>query len=485
MNTPKPPGPNPQTNNRWSHQALRYRLLSGRWQGDLEQALKEVLPADRRAVWASVDMSSNIFKASCQALAALYDSAPTVSHTQNIDQLTGRDQLLDRAGLFPMLSQLQYLTIGLNECLLKIDIAADGQNLCYRIVTPDTVYAEQPPGYREPNFLYELRLRKGKDKVIWTADVFDLRDPANPSFKIKAVSSSGELTTDLTEMYTGQTFEGPEYPYRDQQGQPFLPYALYHSKLHGDLWDPYHNAECAQGAICAATQMCFYQHIILDASWPQRYVAGLTLPVGAYDTDSSARRTAIATDPASILCFVPDPSSEGMGQQLVGQFQAGGDPETVLNSIVIYERRLAQQMGISSGDVTRLSGDPRSGFSLSISRESTRENQRKQSTAARYGDLQTLEKSAKMANRFLGASLPESGYSIEYTAIPLGPTELQAQREDLIAKLQNGLIDPVSAILTLHPDWDAETAINYLSSIEEGRKRFPFMYQQPQQTQGF
>ena len=478
----RPTGPTPSTDSRWNCTGLRYRLLSGRWSGDLEQELRRHLPADRRAIVGEKDMSSNVLRSCCQALAALYDTAPSVAHDENIDQLIGRDALLDRAGLWPLMAQLQYYLLGTNECLLRIDIANNEPGLKYRIVIPNSVYATQPTTATEPDYLYELRVRTARDgSPIWTADVFDLRDKNDPKYQVRAVQMNGDLGDDLTEHYFGSETSGDLYPYRDKNNAPYMPYSIYHRKITGQLWNPYENEEVARGSLVSATMLTMWGHIVKNASWPQRYVAGLTLPVGAYDIDNSARRAAISTDPSSILCFVADPSSEGIGQTMIGQFQAGGDPEKILNSIVVYNRALCQMMGIQSGDVTRLAGDPRSGYSLSISRESTRENQRKQSICMRYGDKQTLAISAKLANRFLGTNLPETGYRMEYNSVPLSPEELKAQREDIISKLQAGLMDPITAILRLYPDWDEETAINYLTSIEEGRKRFPFMVQQQKQ----
>ena len=79
-----------------------------------------------------------------------------------------------------------------------------------------------------------------------------------------------------------------------------------------------------------------------------------------------------------------------------------------------------------------------------------------------------------MANRFLGTSLPESGYRIEYQAVPLAPEELKAQREDIIAKLGANLIGPVEAIQQLHPDFSDVEAVEYLNRIKRQKIEFGF-----------
>ena len=79
-----------------------------------------------------------------------------------------------------------------------------------------------------------------------------------------------------------------------------------------------------------------------------------------------------------------------------------------------------------------------------------------------------------MANRFLGQSLPESGYTIEYQAIPLSDTEQKAQREDLIEKLSKGLLTPIDAIKDLHVNMTDAEAVAYLRDIRAQRAEFGF-----------
>ena len=472
----RPAAPNPSESRRQDHAAKRKRLLQGNWQRDLEEELSLHLESARRAVWGVADMSSNIWKISIDALAKLYNENPTIEHVEDISILTARGGLFDRAELWPMMVTAQKLTLACNECLVRVDIAADGKNLDYRIVTPDNIYAIQPSGYNQPVFVMEYRVRNGPDKnPIWTVDLFDIRNSEEPKYQVFEVQSNGELGADLTEIYLGGTKSGAEYPFKNRQDKPYIPFSVYHSEIHGNLWQPFKNASILAGSLTSAAMMTMYLHMVKDCSWPQRYVAGLTLPMNAYDTETTARRNAIATDPASILCFTVDPAMEGMGQSMIGSFQAGGDVEKLLSSIVVYERRLAIAMGIKAEDVQRLSGDPRSGYSISVSQESTRQNQRKQAVSMRYGDLDLIQKSAMMSNRYLGTNLPEEGYGIEYKAVGLGADELKAQREDIIAKIDAGLIDPIDAILSLHPSWDVPTAVSYLERIEEGRRRFPFL----------
>ena len=144
----------------------------------------------------------------------------------------------------------------------------------------------------------------------------------------------------------------------------------------------------------------------------------------------------------------------------------------MLESITVYERRLATYAGINPADVQKMSGDPRSGYAIAISRSSLREAQRKFAPSFRIADIHTLEISAKIANRYLGTSYPEDGYRIEYHAIPLSPTESKEQRENMLALLAAGLISKVDAIKILHPDLDDIDARKMLLKIQQENLTF-------------
>jgi hypothetical protein len=88
------------------------------------------------------------------------------------------------------------------------------------------------------------------------------------------------------------------------------------------------------------------------------------------------------------------------------------------------------------------------------------------------GDEELLTKSAILANRFLGTSLPESGYRVSYHSIPLSPEEMRAQREDIIQKMSAGLMSPVQAIMLMFDDMDEREAIDYLLKVRAEKAQF-------------
>lgn len=476
----KPVAPDPMTERRWAHTSLRRRMLCGQWHDDLVEEINRHVPQDRAAAWGVPDMSSNIFLASSRALSVLYIEPPSVAvgvvSEGQADPLLSSDGLIDRGGLWPLMQRVQLLTIGLRECFLRIDINEPRDGLLYRVVTPDNVYAESPAGDPSKPYLikeYRLRMETESKTYEWTADVFDIRDPSNPRYEVFVVDPNGKMTDDVTEKYLGSNQSGANYPYRDQNNKPFIPYVLYHAEITGSLFDAYNGAEIAQGALNSAVLYSFFLHLCRDCSHPQRYLLGANLAgMNMYDNDLHSRRNAIATDPASILLFAADPDLQAGQQPQIGQFAAGGDVGEMLESITTYERRIASAAGINPESIQKLSGDPRSGYAISMSRTAIREQQRRFRPAFSRGDAETLSLSAKIANRFLNLSLPENGYRVEYHAIELSPEESKGQRENLIALIGAGLMSKIEAIQVLHPDLDDELAMKKLEKIRQQNIQF-------------
>ena len=445
-------------------------MLTGNWLDVLEETLKLHLPSDRRAAWGVADMSSNVFRSVCSALSALYSEAPSVGVVNapegSADGLLGRGGLIEQGGLWPIMQRVQFLCLGMREMFVRV--SASGGRLHYRPVTPDMIYAKSDESDPlNPNCLHELRLRKLEKKTIWTYDVFDLRDPENPIYQIRRAGDKGDLGADLTEHFLGGDFSGAAYPFRDSAGVPRMPYAIYHATLTGDLlFDPFQNAELVQGALSCAVIGTYLLHLTRDCSHPQRFIVGATLAgTGVYDGPGGARRNAIASDPGNILVFQPDPDMAGMGSPQISQFSPGGDPVALQEVLTLMERKLAQAAGINAASVLKVSGDPRSGYAINMSRTDQREAQRRFAPSFKFGDIQIVELSAIMANRFLGTSFPETGYRIEYSSIPLSPEEAEGIRKDIIEKMNAGLLSKVEAIRRLHPDFSEDEARAYLRKI--------------------
>lgn len=478
---PKPPAPDQVNQRRWQHTALRRRLMTGLWEQDLEDALHAHLPNERRAAWGVADMSSNVLEQVTRQLAMLYHEQPTITHKEDIEPLVSREGYLMTAGLFPLMQRVQQFAIALREVVLRVDVIGGLPNrptkkkgLQFRIVTPDFVYCESHPDSPDEPVLYQeyrLRYDKENDEYNWVVDSFDIRDENNPKFCLFAVSSDGQLGEDVTKKYLGiDSLYGASYPYKSKEGIPFLPIQIYRAEKTGELWNAFDANTLTAGSLNSSVLFSFYLHLVRDCAWAQKYVAGLHLAgQNQLDQDLVSRRAAISTDPSSILVFTPDPDINT--QPLIGTFEPSADPEKLLESIAKYEYRVATSAGISS-EVLRQSGDPRSGYALSISREGQRESQRKFAPLYRMLDESLMSICGMLCNIFLGESLPESGYRVQYQQLRLSPEEMKAVREDVIQKLSAGLISPVDAIMLLNADLDELEARNELDRIRKERAEY-------------
>lgn len=470
--------PDSQTQIRTETNALRRRMLEGSWGPDLERYLQSQIDLSRRATWGTIDQSSNVFAHSCKALAVLYSEKPLVGVPREFrsqaEPYLRIDGALDRSNYFSIMQSVQYKTIGIREMCMRVDISDSGE-LLFRPVTPDMVYAKAPAGDPlKPNCIYEYRLRQNEKtgNTFWTADVYDLRDKAHPKYQVRLVDANGKLGDDVSDVFLGGNMDDDNYPYIDSQGVPYLPWVIYHASLGGSLFSPFELSEVVSGSLQASCYYCFLKHLFLDSAWPQRWTVNAALAgLNTYGTGEQTQRMAISADPASILCFMPDPDVQS--QPMLGQFEAGlKDPNQMISAITVYERRLSSQMGIDPASVTKVSSDPRSGYSIAMSQAATRDAQRRFSEVFRVADMQALVLGAKISNRFLGTNFPEQPiYSIQYIAVPLSPEELKAQREDIIQKMEKGLLGHVQAIMELY-DLTEEEAVEKLRAIRQQKNEF-------------
>ena len=462
---PVPPiAPTAEEGARWEHTALRVRLLKGAWLEDLEKAVAMYVDPTRQAAWGTPDLSSNLFRSISKQLAVLYDQPPVLDHPEGADAINGTLDAIRSAGLWSLMARVSAMVIGCREYGLRVDISKDGQ-LFFRPVAPNRLIiaadADQPD---HPVMVRELRLRQhpATGEYQWTWHELNISDPANPIERITLADYAGKTGTDLTVDYLGTERSGDLYPYRDSNGDPFLPFVLYHAERSGQLWDYSEGSELVYGSLTVAVFYSMWGHVLRDASWPQRYAIGaMPMGLGLEDGANNRSRNTISTDPASILLF----QAEGDLQPSLGQFSAGADVAKMLEAIASYEQRVAEFGGISPADLQRLGGTARSGYAISISNAGKRSAQRKYTDQFRAGDLELIGVCAKLINLAQGTSEPETGHTIRYQSIPLSEQEKDTQRKDMIEKIEAGIMSKVDAYMELHPGISRPRAIQELHRI--------------------
>ena len=466
----RPGAPTAEDSARWNHTGLRVRMLSGRHQADVERTISMHVDPTRAASWGVADLSSNVFRSVSRQLACLYDRAPIVDHPDGPDAAAPLIGAVDAAGLWPLMTRVSSQVIGCREYAVRVHCTEAGE-LLYRPISPDNLIMGASPDRPDlPVYCKELRLRQhprtGDYQWCWT--ITDISTPDYPSERVVLADHRGEEGEDLTFDYLGGFHSGDAYPYRDASGAPVLPVVLYHAEKHGGLWDAFDGLEVVTGSLTAACLFSFFVHCVRDASWPQRYAIGCSIPGLGLEGSGKERRQGIATDPASILMLEPN----GDLQPQIGQWAAGASADDLLEAISAFEHRVAEYAGVSPADLQRLGGTARSGYAIAISNQGRRDAQKRFEPQFREGDRQLLKLSAILYNRATGSSVPEDGYTIRYQSIPLSDTERETARKDILEKIAAGLMSKVDAYIELHPGISRARAVQELQRVQRENALF-------------
>ncbi len=456
---------------RWDHTRLRRRLLYGLWQADARARQLAKLGDVRDDSVGDPDLSANPFRSICSGGAALYDRAPTIHHEDEVAE-AALSRIVTAAGLWPQMQRTMRDTLGMREMLVAVDaklqVEGDPASVVatYRPVYPDLVLATPDP--EDPERPVEIReARQWTDRptgrVVWVWDVWSLTGPV-PTRRIYSAQANGlagaTLGADVSELVGlpagGQS--GDAYPCRGADGRPRLPYVVHHAARTGCLWDPYEGLEVVEGTLNVAVLWTLFGDFIRNASWQQRYTIGAE-PAGS---TQQGQRAEIPADPKFILQLAP---MQDATNAIAGSWSVSSDPLAMAESIGLYERRLAAYAGIDPSDIQRVSGDPRSGYALGISREGKRESQRRFGPIFQPADVELLELTAIMVNAAAEAPLlPETGWEVTYQALPPSPEERTSEREHVLALLGAGLIDKPAAYMLLHPGTNREDALEATGS---------------------
>lgn len=449
---------------RSEHQALRARMLCGGWADDLEHALGKHIRSERRSAWGIGEMSRNPFRAlASQVGGALYRSSPETRAPAGSESML---DLVERAGLWQLQQRGATDLVGMREGFLRVDHTARG-GLLYRPVPVELLHLESV--YEAPDspaLVEELQERIGPNgKPTWCWEVLDIRDLAAPVHQIL----SPDRTEDWTSHYMGGPKLGDAYQFRGADGVPVIPGVLYHAERTGRLWDSFYGVEAVLGSLTVAVLLTFWVHGVKDGSFATVVIVGGKISGLSIEGGTAGKTQVISTEPGSFIEVAP--SDEGVQPQVI-QLQPGFDPEKLMTAIGMFEQGLAEYAGVSAADLVRTGADPRSGASLSISREGLRSAQARFEPQLRRGDLELLSTTAKVLNRATGSRFAESGYTIGYPALPLSSDEVKSLREDLLAKTAAGLMSKVDAYMRLHPGVTRDQAVVELQRIQRENAMF-------------
>jgi hypothetical protein len=452
---------------RAEHSALRHRMTHGTWSTDLEEALRAHVSLERRQAWGVQDMTSNVFKSVTSQVGGVpYDSAPTITGPQGAEDLTQVGGLLDKSGVWQLQQRTCEDLVATREMFVRASYDEAG-GLVFTPYAPHLVYAEASPlapdRPRKVALLDERELPDGTE--MWTWEEWNLDDDGAPSWGI--YSASDGKREDLTKLYSTapSAQRGKDYGWMVGQ-DPYIPGVLYHAAKTGRLWDPWYGIEAVAGSLTLAVLNTFWVHCLRDASFLTVLLVG-GVPAGIKVSNRNGQTYHyLPLEPGTINLVERQPKFEG--QVTAIQLQPGSDPLKLIEAIQVFEGRVAVYAGVQHSDITRTSGDPRSGVALAISQHGLRSAQRRIEPQLRRGDTELIEVGAKLCVQN-GRPYPLSGYSISYTSLPLSPEEITARDASIQRRLSLGLLTEVDALREYHPEWSDARLVKYLATAKAER----------------
>jgi hypothetical protein len=429
---------------RIEHSRLRRRLMYGLGREDVRDRMRLAFGALRSDVIGEPDLSGNPLLAACTAVAALYDRDPVVTHPVGPAATTALAPHLRT--LWPLMQRVQRDAVAMREMLVRVDWRVDAAGtpeIVYRPVPPDMVQMRHDPA--RPDHPLEVReavrVRDQVGREEWVWEVWRVAADGTDGYHAWHDWATDE---DVSERYGRMAETGPTYQWRTLDGRYVLPYVLYHAALTGALLDPYHGSELVFGTLDVAVLWTYHSHIIRNAAFEVRYTLGAR--IGAEldygDTGGGPRMRAVA-DPTAVLSVQRDPDFDGQPQ--IGALAPSADPLAIAEAIVIRERRLIAFAGLSPADVHRTSGDPRSGYSLAITRDGQREAQRRYAPVFSPIDEELMGLSATALRLAGGPVLPEVGWSVRHQLLPASPEERDAERREVLELMAQGLMGRAEA----------------------------------------
>lgn len=459
-----------ETQRRLTQQSLAYRLLYEDWSDDLRRRIVEDVGSTRSHAWGHPDIGANLLCSASDAVSRLYDTGATASHDDPAAMETMR-VLLDAASWLPLMQRVQRDTIAIREMLVRVDVvgAASERRVDLRPVYPHEVEVIESDADRSQLAMVRWwRLRETPRGHVWTCEIYDIR-PGRERYAVE--SESGE---DVSPLYLtgadGQPapeggWRGAAYPYR-HGGAAYLPWAMYHAQITGRLWDWGASRHLVDSTMTIGKLWTFHHHVVQTASWPQRYLINGRLAGTQTTNEGGDSRTFVVADPAVMLMIVSSDEADTAPQ--IYQDPSTLDPEVLGRAIIAYERRAIALAGLNPADAMRVSGDPRSGYAMEISRDGQREAQRRYAPTMRVGDQALCGVVARM-----WGGLPATGWRVSYDTIPLSVAERIETQRYVDAEIAAGRMTPLQAYMHLHPGLAVEDAQAQLDQIALLREPLP------------
>lgn len=466
---------------RGEHSYLRYCMLHGQWGDWLEEAIKSHVPHIRRVAWGVQDQSSNVFRGIASEVGGVpYLSEPSVEYPPGGEALVGRNGIMERAGYWPLMQGACEDLVGLREMGMRLAYTSEG-GLVAEPISPHLMTAWCPPwAPQTPHALsvYDLRQAPGGG-YLWTRETWDISD-STPSYRIESVAKGEDMTAAYAVRQgddgqvvpaTSGDLSGESYPWRwtqaPRKGKPYIPVPIYHAMRRASVWDPWYGVEAVAGSLTLAVLHTFWVHCVRDGSIATvALINGVPVGVTVEAPDGDGPPVAwVAIEAGAFNLF----SAIGDQQPQLVQLRPQAEPLQLIQAIQSFEQRVALYAGVSASDLSRESGDPRSGYALAVSNDGKRRASRRLEPQLRVGDTQVMEIAAALANAANGTSIPETGYRPSYGVLPVSIDEQEAALRYVTGAMSAGLMTRRDALRRLRPEMTEQDITLYLTQAASER----------------
>jgi hypothetical protein len=442
-------------------QEVRYLIAMEDVDAISEDYFQQYVSRDRLARWGPPDTARN-------ALAAIGHAVSTPGHYGRAPTLVGLSaaplaELCD--DLWPKQQHAEYLTYTCGSCAVLVEPGSgegeEADDLVSFSVVPShrlwaTAHQDDPT---EPVVMRRLRIRRINQEAVYTWDVWDVSDPAFPSWGVYLAEGSGKLGRDVTFEATGSdALEGDAYPWRRLNGSPFLPWSIHRSWDVGDLWNWQRGRSVARGTLQAMMLFSACNRAALNATGKVALVFNAK-PIGSTvrGTDDGMQTMSLDAEPGDLVYHVPLESGVQPSVTEIGEV----DTLPALQAYAMaYSSQLAADMGITPTDAVRAGANPMSGVAIHLTNETKREEQRRRGPLCRKADLRTVRHAAYLAG------LDPAGVGIVYHEVGKSPDEERAEREDQEWSLKNGFASSSDVMMARNPGMSREEALLELARIQ-------------------
>ena len=458
----------PDETNRIIHTGARLQILSEDWNELAAEWIVQLVGDEAAAVIGIPDTSANPLADLSRQLSVpgLFGYEPYLQNPEeSAKYLIGEAGLFSKAGLWPKLQNVEYMTRGAGDFFVRTDVSSKTGAVKLRLIPPTCVWqAMDPECPSDAIELWELRLRwlKQSEEWVYAWDAYDISDPDHPTFRVLRDRGEGNEREDITNLVVaeGVQVSGDGYPYRTSEGVAFIPIVQFASADTGMPWHWREKKGVHRGTLNTAFNWTFAQRGLRAASGRAVIAWGLQ-PLGADVVRPNGQpiRTAPIL-PGSMAFLKSDGSDTPPSVIEVGPGAHLGD---LLNYCTVYEMKQAARYGLTSPDTNSQHANPTSGKALFVSNADKRSMQRQLEPVFRPSVIELVEKTAALVNGNAGTMLvPESGYSWRPRIIPDSPAEMKERRDDTDWQTERGHLSPIDALRRFNPGITDEAAADVI-----------------------